>query len=199
MDVQMPEMDGLEATKAIRDCECSSGRHLPIIAMTAHAMKGDQERCLAAGMDGYVSKPIKPDALFALLAELTPVTRDEATDGDSLQAFVNWSEAIGHVRGDVDLLRELATIFLEEWPGWLSTLHEAIERPDWVRLGRTAHTVKGSLATFAATAAHNAAIDLEDAARSANIGTAAMALERLEREMARLLSPLTKFARGRTV
>jgi two-component system, sensor histidine kinase and response regulator len=72
MDVQMPEMDGFEATHAVREKERSSGEHLPIIALTAHAMKGDQERCLAAGMDGYISKPIQTTELFALLERLVP-------------------------------------------------------------------------------------------------------------------------------
>jgi two-component system, sensor histidine kinase and response regulator len=69
MDVQMPEMDGLEATKAIRENEKTSGRHLTIIAMTAHALKGDQEKCLSAGMDGYVSKPIRTAELFSAIEE----------------------------------------------------------------------------------------------------------------------------------
>ena len=67
MDVQMPEMDGIEATIAIRRQEQTTGAHLPIIAMTAHAMKGDQERCFEAGMDGYVSKPIQTQSLFATI------------------------------------------------------------------------------------------------------------------------------------
>ena len=72
MDVQMPEMDGFEATKAVREAERTSGNHLPIIAVTAHAMKDDEERCVAAGMDGYISKPIRPAALFAILERLAP-------------------------------------------------------------------------------------------------------------------------------
>jgi PAS domain S-box-containing protein len=196
MDVQMPEMDGLEATAAIRDRECGTGRHVPIIAMTAHAMKGDQERCLAAGMDSYVSKPIKPEALFGILAKLTPPEPDDARRPTDLKSIVNWSEAMDHVRGDVELFRELAAIFLEEWPNWLGGLREGMERPDFERLRRTAHTVKGSLGTFAARAAHAAASELEDAAARNNAGRAAVALERLEQEMAVLVPALSRFAHG---
>ncbi len=77
MDVQMPEMDGLEATAAIRDKEKRSGKHLPVIAMTAHAMVGDRERCLAAGMDDYLTKPIRPDELTGLLARYLPSASTE--------------------------------------------------------------------------------------------------------------------------
>jgi CheY-like chemotaxis protein len=79
MDVQMPEMDGFEATMALREREAQSGRHVPVVAMTAHAMKGDEERCLVAGMDGYVSKPIRPDMLFETIAAVSadaPVRRE---------------------------------------------------------------------------------------------------------------------------
>jgi two-component system, sensor histidine kinase and response regulator len=72
MDVQMPELDGLEATAIIRERERKTGAHLPIIAMTAHAMKGDQEKCLAVGMDGYIAKPLRAEELYALIDRLLP-------------------------------------------------------------------------------------------------------------------------------
>ena len=78
MDVQMPEMDGFEATAAIRAHEREGGAHVPIIAMTAHAMKGDQERCVAAGMDGYVSKPISPQRLFDEIDRVVPAVREQS-------------------------------------------------------------------------------------------------------------------------
>jgi CheY-like chemotaxis protein len=71
MDVQMPNMSGLEATAAIRALERDTGKHVPIVAMTAHAMKGDQDRCLEAGMDAYVSKPIRPDHVMDVIAQVT--------------------------------------------------------------------------------------------------------------------------------
>jgi CheY-like chemotaxis protein len=83
MDVQMPDMDGLEATAAIRRWEAEHGGHVPIIAMTAHAMEGDRERCLAAGMDGYVAKPIKTDDLRRALAPYLPAPALRAPDAPS--------------------------------------------------------------------------------------------------------------------
>jgi CheY-like chemotaxis protein len=194
MDVQMPEVDGLEATARIRDRERGTGRHVPIVAMTAHAMKGDQERCLAAGMDAYVAKPIKPDALFEVLAGIVP--QAPAAGPVGLKCCVNWADALKHVRGEEDLLREVAGIFLAEWPGWHIALRTGVERRDADLVGRTAHTVKGSLGAFAAGAAHAAAEDLEAAATSARWDDAAGALARLDHEMQVLLPPLTAFAEG---
>ncbi len=194
MDVQMPELDGLDATKAIREREQHTGEHIPIVAMTAHAMKGDQERCLAAGMDGYVSKPIKLDGLFAILAELTSSTAAEA--GRDLPSIVNWNEALSHVRGDVALLRELAVIFLDEWPGWHIALRQGLTENDFESIRRSAHTIKGSLGTFAATVAHAAAERIEQAARNKDRDMVVGAFQQLEKGMAILIPAMNVFARG---
>ena len=194
MDVQMPELDGLDATKAIRERERTAGDHIPIVAMTAHAMKGDQERCLAAGMDGYVSKPIKPDALFGILSELTSSTAAQARF--ELKSIVDWNEALNHVRGDVALLRELAAIFLDEWPGWQIAVRRGLAESDLESVRDTAHTIKGSLGTFAASAAHAAAERIEQAARIGQIEIVVDAFNQLELRMAVLLPALESFARG---
>jgi PAS domain S-box-containing protein len=193
MDVQMPVMDGLEATAEVRRREAAPGRHTPIVAMTAHAMKGDETRCLAAGMDAYVSKPVKPEALFDVLDRLFPAA---AAESESLVRLTNWDEALNHVGGDVDLLRELAAAFADEWPRWHSTLRDGLAAGNAGLVQRIAHTIKGSLGTFAALAAHAAAWELESRAASGKLADGPAVLERLEREVATLLPPLIAFGRG---
>ncbi len=119
MDVQMPELDGLEATAAIRarEREEGAGEHLPIIAMTAHAMKGDRERCLAAGMDAYVSKPLRPGELYDVLDRIATAGgagRDGAADTAPELARFDMDAALDRVDGDAGLMRELVELFLEE-------------------------------------------------------------------------------------
>jgi CheY-like chemotaxis protein len=199
MDVQMPEMDGLEAAEEIRKGEAGTGRHVPIIAMTAHAMKGDEDRCLAAGMDAYVAKPVKPEALFKILGQLVstaPVEPATAVEAGRLLGLLNWTEALAHVHGDVDLLRELAAIFVDEWPRWRADLHAQMANGDAGLVQRAAHTVKGSLATFAAGTAYAAAWELETRAASGTLTDGPAALGRLEHTLAELLPPLAAFARG---
>jgi PAS domain S-box-containing protein len=171
MDVQMPEMDGFETTAWIRRAEQGTGRHLPIIAMTAHAMKGDRERCLRAGMDGYLAKPIRALELYELLSGLgrpAPRTEPEPTPeccGSERCGAFDRAQALGHVRGDTLLLRELATLFLESLPGHRAEIREACSCLDLPALGRVAHAVQGSVRIFGAQAAYEAAIQVELAAR----------------------------------
>jgi CheY-like chemotaxis protein len=198
MDVHMPEMDGLEATAAIREMETGSGARIPIVAMTAHAMKGDRERCLAAGMDAYVSKPIRAEELFAVIGQLTvaPAAAPAEADGACQELVLNRAEALDRVGGDEDLFRELATVFLDQSPRWLSAIRQALDGQDAAQLKAAAHPLKGSLGTFAAPRAVAAAQRLETLGRHGDLTGGREALADLEREMARLEPALLEIARG---
>ena len=126
MDVQMPELDGLETTAAIREQEASTGRHIPIVAVTAHAMKGDAERCLAAGMDAYVAKPLQARELDPVIGRLT----DGATREASGRGTVDEALLLERVGGDRQALRRLVTLFLADAPKLMTRIHQALERSD---------------------------------------------------------------------
>ena len=193
----MPEMDGLEATAVIREREKATGRHIPVIAMTAHAMKGDEQRCLTAGMDAYIAKPIKPDALFAVLDRHR--SRDAASaELGRLNSSWTGPKAFGHVRGDAGLLRELTAIFLDECRSGEPRFATASPRSDAELVGRTAHTVKGSLGMFAAQDAYAAAEELETMARDGMLADGPAALDRLEHELAGFASAADRVREGRS-
>jgi two-component system sensor histidine kinase/response regulator len=185
MDVQMPEMDGLEATAEIRAREQETGRHLPIIAMTAHAIKGDRERCLASGMDDYVSKPVTSNELRRVLEVVrvrfsAPLAFDEAA-------------ALARVDGDVDLLRELASMLVEDAQQLLAQIGEAVAAEDPVRVEKTAHKLKGSLIPFCSAEAFEAAKTLEQIGRSGRLDGANQKYRDLENHFGRLLAKLAEF------
>jgi signal transduction histidine kinase/HPt (histidine-containing phosphotransfer) domain-containing protein len=195
MDVQMPEMDGFEATAAIRRKEWATGTHVPILAMTAHALKGDRERCLAAGMDGYLTKPVRAESLYQALEGLRP--EGDAAEGDgetSAGAVLDWAAALKRIAGYEELLRQLAHVFLKEAGTWMSELRQAVTQQDTAKVRLLAHTVKGSAATFAAKATVEAALRLEVMGRDGNLGGAEEAYAELEQELGRLLPALQ--ARG---
>jgi CheY-like chemotaxis protein len=141
MDVQMPVMGGLAATAAIRAQEQASGAHIPSIAMTAHAMQGDRDGCLAAGMDDYLAKPIHADELYAVIARV--VASQPHSHPSSQASPIDLPAALANVDGDRARLIELTKTFLEDGPRQLAGLHEAIRAADAPAAQRAAHSLKG--------------------------------------------------------
>ncbi len=198
MNVQMPEMDGFEATKAIRSREEGTDDHIPIIAMTAHAMKGDRDRCLNSGMDAYVSKPLRANELFDAIEGLTPTdgrSDDSMPEDDTTTPVVDWDAAVSHLEGDVDLLKEIAGMFLEESSVLMFQMKEALNRGDGRALERAAHTIKGSVGNFAAQPAFDAALRVEQVGRDSEMRYAEQAYKKLEEEITRLKPVLSALGR----
>jgi CheY-like chemotaxis protein len=188
MDVQMPEMDGFAATAAIRAREVDTGAHTPIIAMTAHALKGDRERCLAAGMDGYVTKPLRPQELFEVLEDLPVASVVGAASAESTAgpAVFDRDAALDRMDGDVDLLKELVGLFLDECPQRMAEIREALTRRDATKLRHAAHTLKGSVGNFGAREAFEGARQLETIAQEQDWEHAEEAWAKLEAAIDRL-------------
>jgi two-component system sensor histidine kinase/response regulator len=189
MDIQMPEMDGFQATAAIRQKERETGKHIPIIAMTAHALKGDRERCLAGGMDGYLAKPIEPKELFNAIEALVPITTGMAGNQPTPpQPAMVLDEAalLARVEGEHQLLAELVTQFLKEYPRMLEQIREALDRQDARAVERAAHTLKGSVGNFGAKGTFEAALEMERIACSEDLAGAELAFQHLKNEMALL-------------
>jgi len=170
MDVQMPEMDGYEATRIIRENEQATGRHLKIIAMTAAAMKGDRERCLQAGMDAYVTKPIKPQELYQAISEQmegqdqSPASPADARTPDDVPSvsIVDFDSALEQLSGRVPFLQDLARLFLQECPKLMGELQQGLAAADARTVRRAAHTLKGSSYVLCATELANLAAELEE-------------------------------------
>jgi CheY-like chemotaxis protein len=197
MDIQMPEMNGLEATMAIRQGEWGTSRHVPIIAMTAHAMAGDRERCLAAGMDGYVSKPLRAEALFDEIARLVHGTSgwQAAPSGRSLLEVVDSAAVLSRVGGDIDLLQELAALFSECCPSLLEEIRSALTGQDCRRLERAAYALRSAVSNFHARAASDAALRLERIGREGDLSLAESAVQDLIDELERLKPALSLLSR----
>jgi two-component system sensor histidine kinase/response regulator len=215
MDVQMPEMNGFEATAAIREREKSTGTHIPIIAMTAHAMKGDRERCLQLGMDGYISKPIDEEQLRNTLAAIVPASdsppalrilpdsdaRDDHGDANGDGAapdarVMDWDAALDALHGREKFLRELADLFLDnECPKLMEELRRAVAQANPAELRRAAHTLKSCAGVFFAKRVERAAQQLlETLGSSGHANGAADALSALEAEIRQLLPALADAA-----
>ena len=199
MDVQMPEMDGLTATRSIRQRERHLGtRHIPIIAMTAHAMKGDQERCLEAGMDDYLTKPIKFSDLFVALNKWTAVATPEpaaaaTTTVAASPAAFNKTLALEMVAGDATTLQEIADLFLQDCPTLISQISQAIATGDSAALVASAHLLKGSTGYFGSTVASESAARLEQLGRAKKLEPAADVYQELEQQVLQLTTELSEF------
>jgi PAS domain S-box-containing protein len=187
MDVQMPEMDGFEATRRIREAEKATGNHTPIAALTAHAMVGDRERCLAVGMDHYLSKPLIKAELLALLdqiptsGELTDaVASPTVPDGNRLLETVqplagesspealpifSRKKLLDELDGDQMLMRRMISLFQENTPRLLDDIRSSIARRASGDLARSAHALRSSLGTFGAHHAHRLTLQLETQAQ----------------------------------
>jgi two-component system sensor histidine kinase/response regulator len=197
MDVQMPELNGYEATAAIRELEKTTGGRTAIIAMTAHAMKGDRERCFEAGMDGYVSKPINAKELFAAIAEsalISSVSEERTSTLSPADAVFDREEALSRVEGDMEFFLELVELFLEQCPLLLTDSREAIARGDAQTLGRAAHALLGVVGNFGAKPAHAAAQKLDLIAREGSLNGAPEACEEFAVECERLKTALAALA-----
>ena len=197
MDVQMPRMDGLEATRALREREGGTGKHLPVIAMTAHALKGDRERCLEAGMDGYLTKPISPDNLAREIANVIgmrvagPSTKSVSVDDSVLDQ--KRVDGLWKMNPDGGFLLELIEMFRQESPRMMADIREAIDKSDSLALNRTAHLLKGALMTLGGVRAREMAQSLENMGKNGQMKANAGQLEELSKELIQFQQALEKY------
>jgi CheY-like chemotaxis protein len=215
MDVQMPEMDGLEATAEIRRIEPNgrlnpqSPSRLPIVAMTAHAMKGDREKCLDAGMDAYVSKPIRATELNKVIqqffdseaesdANQTSPTVPEEKSIDAADAqqhgVIDWSKALDTVLGERELLRDVVQSFLAECPQSIGQIDQAIQQQDHLTAGRLVHRIRGEMLVLAIPT--DTAQQLEAFCKSGDQVACVDCFTRLQTQLERVMTVLSQFERG---
>lgn len=188
MDVHMPNMGGIEATQAIREREKSRGGHVRIIALTALAMTSDRDRCLQAGMDGYVSKPLDANELFATLERLLPRRPAQGAAGAAPGAAppVDAVRLLATVEGDHAMMLDILQTFAEDCPAQEKAIADALARRDAPALARAAHGFKGVLITMAAMPAADAARRVEMLARASRLEEAPAAFSELKQEIRRL-------------
>jgi len=199
MDVHMPNMGGIEATQAIREREKSRGGHVRIIALTALAMTSDRDRCLSAGMDGYVSKPLDANDLFATLERLLPrrPSPGSAVAASGAVPPVDASRLLATVEGDHVMMLDILETFVQDCPAQEAAIAEALARRDAPALARAAHGFKGVLITMAAMPAADAARRVEMLARASRLEEAPGAIAELRQEIRRLEPALRDLAQRR--
>jgi two-component system sensor histidine kinase/response regulator len=200
MDLQMPVMGGLEATAAIRERERGTAKHIPIVAMTAHTLSEDRERCLDAGMDDYIAKPIHSYLLFEVIDRLVPVSRRQplapkkAVQGARI---LDEKSLLAGLDGDRNLLREMVGLFRVDAPRLIAEIREAVSAADAERLQSSAHALKGVVGSFASDAAFDAALNLERMGRERALAGATAAADKLAEAVAHLEDSLTALVERR--
>jgi DNA-binding response OmpR family regulator len=199
MDVQMPEMDGFETTAAIRRKEKEKGGHMPIVAMTAHAMKGDRERCLEAGMDDYLSKPIQPKELIEVIERQLKGVRlaetDTAPNGQAEQPEIfDRRVLLERLDGDEEILKEIIVTFLDDAPNQIRELKKALEEKNSSRVERQAHLLKGAALNIGGNGFQMAAREMEEAGREGDLTKAHSLVAMFDREFEKLKGALTGLA-----
>jgi two-component system sensor histidine kinase/response regulator len=224
MDLQMPEMDGFAATAAIREKEATTSGHLPIVAMTARAMKGDRECCLAAGMDGYISKPVNPKELLSAIGGLLtkPRSSENSTTGNhqSLEnadmnaspnkpshaagagepahenlPAVDFETLLERVENDTTLLEEMIGLYLDSSPRLLTEIESGVQRQDALGVQRAAHALKGALQNLSAAPCAERALVLEQMGRAGQLTSADRTLLELKEELDRLRTELQSWSK----
>jgi PAS domain S-box-containing protein len=196
MDAQMPEMDGLQATRQIRALEKTTQTHLPIIALTASAMSGDRERCLAAGMDGYIPKPIDAQELLTLVETLGAQVRSAKVSdqrGPEGGAPFDFRAALARLEGDVEIFKEQVVFFLRDAPALLVDIQDALAAGDAGKLRTAAHRLKGLAASFDAQAVTEGAFDLEQRGQREDWQGAGAVRQSLEEALGQLTTALTGY------
>jgi len=207
MDCQMPELDGFEATREIRDPKTQVRDHgVPIIAMTAHTMKGDREKCLVAGMDDYLGKPVRPDELAAALerwlakrggsaGDDAERTTPAAMDSPRTAAPVfDRATFLDRLMADEDLVREITEVFLADLPGQLEGLAAAVGSGDCLLAGQLAHGIKGASANVGGEALRETAFELEKAGKAGDLVALKTLLPEMQKRFARLKEAMEKGA-----
>lgn len=190
MDIQMPKMDGFKATSLIREYEKKKGNRTPIIAMTAHAMQGDREKCISADMDEYVSKPIKPENVYQVISRL--MKNSECYQKENLQSenkneinnqIINLSDLISKMDGDKELVKKIVDCFLEEYPKQLTEFEKIIKAGDGENLKWKTHNFKGALLNLGAYNALALVDELEKKFSTLHQKNALDIVKKLEKEL----------------
>ncbi len=189
MDLQMPEMDGFEASRAIRELEKETGNRIPIVAMSAEVMKGVRERCIEAGMDDYLVKPVRAKQVYETISKFFP---DRISFKDPKTAYLHsssfdWSLALKAAGGDEELLRDVIDAFLEEYPSLIQGMVNSLNNNDSREFARFSHTLKGAMRTFGYFEAEEVAERLERLGEENELNSVGNQIEDIEEKVSRFL------------